>query len=382
LLTASEGLTDDQARLGGSDLMYTNDNGRFMYMNLATRWDGLPTENGTQNAFEVLADNVGLKPGAPSYVTGTGANDVIVIEGMKWSDGLFHGSVKVTVSAYRDTDHTSLIETQTYYVSASNGILVEAGRRNDVVEVRNLSVPVTLRGGSGDDELIGSHGNDTLEGDTGNDHLVGGGGGDTYLFRGPRYQDFNFDLIDDASGAGDTLDFSQLDFAVNVNLATTTSQAIDWRLNLDLTPGSGSTGIENVRGTRFSDRIYGNELDNTLFGNAGADWLYGFDGVDTLVGGTGNDLLYGGNGRDYLYGEMGRDQLFGEAGNDFLNGGYDGYADVLNGGEGADEFVRFYRWTSLRLSRTSTLKSYQLVEGEQLADFNSSLGDYIFKVTV
>jgi len=52
------------------------------------------------------------------------------------------------------------------------------------------------------------------------------------------------------------------------------------------------TGIENVRGTSWGDRLYG---------SAGANKLYGEDGNDRLVGGGGNDMLDGGAGDDVAY---------------------------------------------------------------------------------
>jgi Ca2+-binding RTX toxin-like protein len=405
LLESEEGLTSDQLKLSASDIMDVEDDNRHIFMSVFTRWDGLPTEDGTQNAFQLLADNVGLKTNGPAYVTGTGAHDVILIE------GIGNNTAVVTVSAFRDGDHTDLIESQSYQINVANGVLVEGSRRDDRIEVLNLSVPVTLRGGSGDDVLIGSNGNDILEGDAGIDDLLGSAGSDTYVFRGPRFQDLNRDDINDGSGADDLLDFSELDYAVNVNLASTTNQQIEFetipvtsshfmngrryeftlfvlpagesRLNLNLVSGNGSTGIENVRGTRFNDRIYGNELDNELFGNSGADWLYGYNGIDMLYGGWDDDLLYGGDQRDYLYGQAGRDQLFGELGDDYLEGGYDGFADVLTGGQGADEFVQYYTWTLRSSSRIGSPveQVYQLVEGETLADFSSSLGDKIVKRT-
>jgi Ca2+-binding RTX toxin-like protein len=406
LMKTEEGMTPDKLMLAGSDIMLVEGSNMRRYMNLATRWNGLPMADGTlQNAFTVLSNNVGLKPGGPAYVTGTGANDTILIEGIDAN------KARVTVSAFRDWAHTDLIETQTYTISTVNGVLVEGGRRDDRIEVRDLSVPVILRGGSGDDELIGSNGNDTLEGDGGIDSLRGGGGSDTYLFRGPRYQDLNLDKIDDASGADDVLDFSALNYAVNVDLAATGNQEIEYqlfpvtskltingniyqfttfvfpigesRLNLDLSPGTGSTGIENVRGTRFDDHIYGNELDNELFGNAGNDWLNGYDGIDQLFGGLGDDILRGGDKRDYLYGEMGRDQLFGDAGDDYLDGGFDNLIDVLTGGEGSDEFVRYYRATLTSVPYAPyVMQTYDLIEDENLVDFDVKLGDRITKRVV
>jgi Ca2+-binding RTX toxin-like protein len=398
LLEAEDGLTDDQLLMSASDIMDDDAGGRHETMSLFTRWDGLPTDNGTQNAFQVMVNNVGLKANGPAFVTGTGAHDVIRIEGTA------NNQATVTVSAYRDADHTDLIETQSYTISTANGILVEAGRRDDLVEVFNVSTSVTLRGGEGKDDLYGSNGNDIFEGDEGNDDMLGGAGNDTYLFRGPRYQNYGLDDVDETSGSDDVLDFSALDFAISVNLASVNNQDIERgpvlsivtadgqvsetplpmvpfnpRLRLDLKSGTtGSTGIENVRGTRFNDRIYGNELDNELFGNAGHDWLYGYDGLDTLVGGIGNDTLQGGAHRDHLFGEGGLDQLFGELGDDYLEGGFDGFADVLNGGSGADEFVQYYRWNR----PTGQIPTYQLVEGENIADYFAKARDKKVKKTV
>jgi Ca2+-binding RTX toxin-like protein len=402
LLETEEGLTADQLTLSTSDIMDVESDTRHQFMSLFTRWDGLPTENGTQNAFQVLANNVGLKANGPAYVTGTGASDTILIQ------GIGNNQAQVTVSAFRDADHTDLIETQSYVISTVNGVLVEGGRRNDRIEAINLTVPVTLRGGQGQDVLIGTGSGDVLEGDSGNDSLLGAGGSDIYLFRGPRYLDLGSDSIDDTGGARDTLDFSQLDFAINVNLASTLNQEIekrpstiitlpngqlteltlygipfDSRLNLDLTPGTGTTGIENVRGSAYSDRIHGNELNNQLFGFAGSDWMWGYGGLDELFGGSHNDILRGGDARDLLFGELGRDDLFGEAGNDRLDGGYDGQADTLNGGAGADEFVQRYRWEWINLGYYPYLRRVaRLVEGETLADFNAGLGDVIVQAMV
>jgi hypothetical protein len=97
LLTESEGATADQALMGSSDMMFLDDTGRFKFMNLATRWNGLLNDDGNpQNSFEVLAANVGLRSRSPAYVTGTGAHDKILIE------GLGNNQAQVTVSAFRD----------------------------------------------------------------------------------------------------------------------------------------------------------------------------------------------------------------------------------------------------------------------------------------
>jgi Ca2+-binding RTX toxin-like protein len=65
------------------------------------------------------------------------------------------------------------------------GFEVNAGGGDDVVNVaRSVAIPVTLRGGPGDDRLIGGAGDDKLIGGTGDDVLVGRAGNDS-LFGGP-----------------------------------------------------------------------------------------------------------------------------------------------------------------------------------------------------
>jgi Ca2+-binding RTX toxin-like protein len=62
------------------------------------------------------------------------------------------------------------------------GFEVNAGAGNDrVVIAREVAVPVTLRGGAGNDELIGGGGSDSLTGNGGNDRLVGRAGNDSVM---------------------------------------------------------------------------------------------------------------------------------------------------------------------------------------------------------
>jgi Ca2+-binding RTX toxin-like protein len=74
------------------------------------------------------------------------------------------------------------------------GFQVNAGSGNDSIVVkREVLVPVTLRGGGGDDLLVGGGGPDKLIGGAGDDRLVGRGGndlivggpGNDVLFGGP-----------------------------------------------------------------------------------------------------------------------------------------------------------------------------------------------------
>jgi Ca2+-binding RTX toxin-like protein len=63
--------------------------------------------------------------------------------------------------------------------AAIGGFEVNANGGNDSVIVgKSVPVPVTLRGGPGDDHLVGGGGNDKLLGGAGNDVLVGRAGND------------------------------------------------------------------------------------------------------------------------------------------------------------------------------------------------------------
>jgi lysophospholipase L1-like esterase len=58
------------------------------------------------------------------------------------------------------------------------------------------------------------------------------------------------------------------------------------------------TGIENLSGSAFNDRLVGDDGANVLSGLGGADELSGGAGDDRLDGGAGADLLTGGSGDD------------------------------------------------------------------------------------
>ncbi len=82
---------------------------------------------------------------------------------------------------------------------------------------------------------------------------------------------------------------------------------------------------------------------DSLAGSGDADVLLGLDGADTLEGGDGDDSLDGGGGgADLLRGEGGADTVRGGGGDDVIEGGNgDEAGDLLDGGEGRDEFSYF-----------------------------------------
>ncbi|WP_198402482.1 calcium-binding protein [Rhodobacter sp. CZR27] len=125
----------------------------------------------------------------------------------------------------------------------------------------NLDNPI--RGGAGDDALIGLGGADRLDGGAGGDLMVGGLGDDTYVV------DNAADVVTEENNslAGAGLDL------VAASVSYTLTNYVE---NLTLT-GTGA-----INGT-------GNTLDNRLLGNAAANVLDGRSGEDTMIGGDGND---------------------------------------------------------------------------------------------
>jgi Ca2+-binding RTX toxin-like protein len=240
------------------------------------------------------------------------------------------------------------------------GIVASLGDLNDSLQVNGSTVPVTASGGAGNDVLAGAPNVvNTLNGNQGNDTLTGGNLGDT-LDGGEGNDVLNAGAGDDVivgdsgsdtmnGGAGiDRADYSNSPVGVTVNLVTGKAKGAG-----DLDPVTGKTkkgndlitGVENVRGSNFNDRITGNELNNRLEGLGGNDKLNGGSGDDRLIGGEGNDVLSGADGNDLLGEnnddpalvtefEPGKDRISGGDGNDTLRGGVGN--DSMTGGLGDD----------------------------------------------
>ena len=118
-----------------------------------------------------------------------------------------------------------------------------------------------LNGGNGVDTLTGGAGNDTLNGGLGGDTLIGGTGVDTATY-------------------------------VNATVGVTANLA-NAGLNTNEAKGDTYSGIENLFGSGFADK---------LTGNTGENKLIGYKGNDTLTGGSGADIFVfaAGYGRDTI----------------------------------------------------------------------------------
>jgi Ca2+-binding RTX toxin-like protein len=186
----------------------------------------------------------------------------------------------------------------------------------------------TIYAGNGDDEVDGEDGNDVIfvgeginraKGGTGRDRMTGGSQRD--VFYGGEDGDFLFGFEGD-----------------DVLLGEGGEDEIEGGDGIDLIDG-GDGNDPSLRGGRGNDRIRGGAGNDSLFGDEDDDYLEGSDGDDVLHGGVGiliafgnggNDLIYGGSLDDILHGDDGIDEIYGYAGADKIFGGADG--DFLYGG--------------------------------------------------
>ncbi|WP_417526270.1 hypothetical protein [Marinovum sp.] len=232
-----------------------------------------------------------------------------------------------------------------------------------------------IDGGAGADQLRGTKGDDTLQGGAGSDTLNGEAGDDVLLYGGA--DDPNTTAIEDGIDVlvgdladRDTADFSHFNAAIDADLNESTDSARartapdGSRLAAAATIAHIS-GVRDLIGTNFDDRLHGNASDNQVEGGRGDDTLFGAGGMDTLTGGQGFDIVdystvltgfgltvsLNGEGllSDVYVSETDRDTLWEIEGailtaeNDFFNAGPDGgYAsgqagdDGLYGGTGDD----------------------------------------------
>jgi serralysin len=273
-----------------------------------------------------------LNAAAPNKISlwATANDDVINVTGTHATLGVVFygkdGDDTITVASTLTGSSTLAGENGDDIINSGGGHdTLWGGRGNDI-----------LRGGLGNDLIYGdfktetiNDGDDTLDGGAGDDTLVAGAGSDALI--GGAGNDRLF-----GNAGVDTADYSADIAAVTVRLAV--GQATDGWGGRDTL-----SGIENIIGSAFNDRLEGDAAANEIEGGNGNDTIYGWAGDDTLYGGAGTDSLFGGNNDDTLYGGDGADSLSGENGNDTLYGedgndrlwGHSGN-DTLYGGDGDD----------------------------------------------
>ncbi|AOO66352.1 beta strand repeat-containing protein [Sulfurospirillum halorespirans] len=319
------------------------------------------------------------------------------------NDSVYGGSGNDTIYASSLSDGTDFYngegDSDTVDYSALNGVItvvlngatnatvtLSGGDTDTIVNIENVtggSANDTLSGDSNDNTLLGNAGDDTLKGGIGND-ILNGGDDDDILMGGT-----GSDTLIGGAGS-DWIDYSVdgIAEAASTDLRTTSNtQYISASRGNDLI-----SGIENIKGTAYSDSFTGDSAVNTIYGEDGNDVIMGMGGNDVLDGGNGvdtvsyvnqskinvtlndsgtttvsvwngssfvaedtisnfenisgsdvtatssnADIIYGNNANNSIWGNRGNDSLFGDEGNDYLDGGSDN--DIIAGGMGADIIV-------------------------------------------
>ncbi len=141
----------------------------------------------------------------------------------------------------------------------------------------------TIDGGAGNDKLYGQGGDDILIGGSGDDFLDGGAGDDTYVWS----DNWGNDTVSDTFGSSNSLDFSGVAAALEINLAGAMVSYSENRVSY--------SGIKNITGGSGNDLVYiaGSQSMN-LYGGAGNDtFIFTEQGIlhGTIDGGSGNDIL-------------------------------------------------------------------------------------------
>jgi hypothetical protein len=160
--------------------------------------------------------------------------------------------------------------------SGMSRVVVDGGDGNDVIDASEMSVPVVLFGGAGDDKLTGGSSHDVLVGGAGSDQLDGGDGNDVMVGGAGR------DDLD--SKYGDDL-MVGASLAYETNLGSMTAVLAEWT-RTDLSLSQRLSNLMNGGGRNGSNVLSGGSL---LEDNA-ADALSGTEGFDAWFIGAGDTV--------------------------------------------------------------------------------------------
>ena len=255
---------------------------------------------------------------------------------------------------------------------AAGNDTIQGGSGNDVVD-----------GKAGDDLVQGSIGNDRVTGDVGNDNLTGSDGADILTLgtgadtadAGPGNDSiflgtFQRDETDDINGG------------IGFDKSSYVNRLSPLRLieaNLETLAGEKDAGendvlrsIESYSGTHGSDILTGVLSSNasTYMGEGGNDQIFGSSGGNTVIGGAGSDELDGNGGDDIIDGKSGEgltaiadpvidcgagdhDQAILDLKDDLTPAGCDDNIDRSAAGEGPHVRMRVARRMAVRGGRVT-----------------------------
>ena len=313
---------------GGNDRLYGRSGDDVYWLGRGTGHDTI--DEGYENAGGDAGDVIRIKPGiAPSSVRLVRSDDRrhLIVRLLGANGGV---TDSLTVENYY-TDNTARIE-QVVFMDGVGGLVGTVWHANDLMR------PATIRGGTGDDQLLGSSGRDVFDGDAGgNDKFRGRGGDDVYwLGRGTGYDNID-EGYDNAKGdAGDVIRIKPGILPSSVHLMRSNDGKhlivrlleANGRVLNSLTVGNYYTdNTARIEQVVFMDGVGG--LVGTVWdaddfvrapirGGVDNDDLHGLSGVDDVFDSDagGNDRLHGRGGDDVYW--LGRG-----TGYDNIDEGYD-----------------------------------------------------------
>ncbi len=266
--------------------------------------DGNADTANLRNSFEQFANDpdIGLRAGAPQYVTGTGAFDRISITRIDSQ------TASVSIQAFRDSTFTAPIATNGshgYVIDTTNGIVIDGGRGLDQISIDALlGVPVTIRGGQGFDQLIvnGVPGLDVSYTPDGSYQFIPGNENYGSPFLNDRRQYVSYSGTVQAGGTNIRFtefdDFGSITLNNFQSLLFNGSEGIDNIIVRSPVAGTGevegtlsNVGFANLRFTNVNSVVmhtgFGNANDKVALDTATATGLSIFN----LMTGGGNDEL-------------------------------------------------------------------------------------------
>ncbi len=239
----------------------------------------LTTFNANGPAITITGDAIGDTYRSIDNLTGTAFNDNLIgdtnvniltggagddsLEGVGGADQLVGGLGSDTASYAHATSAVTADLSGLYYQNTGTNLQVGDAFGDTYSSIENIT------GSSSNDTLIGDANANTLNGGLGDDNLEGLGSGDAFI----------------GGGGNDTVTYVDSTTFVSASLTTGLS---NFSAAGDAA-GDTFTGITNLTGTNFNDKLIGDSADNTMIGGAGDDTLEGMAGADKLIGGTGSN---------------------------------------------------------------------------------------------
>ncbi len=171
-----------------------------------------------------------------------------------------------------------------------------------------LALPIVVKGGDGNDLLLGGAGPDEFDGGPGDDLMSGLAGDDT--LRASVTSD-GADTFNGGNGYDDvTYELRTQNLTLNVcqsaDLVGCEAGECDCtRMSGEPEENDRLINVEDITGGEGDDIVRGSDLAESLSGGPGDDEIYGLGGSDVLYGQRGTDLFDGGLDGDYCDGISG-----------------------------------------------------------------------------